>query len=76
MIRNGLSPLTTKKMENEIPLIEISQQLADAMTDCLLNQELLNTIPVECREVVIANWVNQLIEFNVIRTTEEKEISK
>ena len=75
MIRNGLSPLTTKKMENEIPLIEISQQLADAMTDCLLNQELLNTIPVECREVVIANWVNQLIEFNVIRTTEEKEIS-
>ena len=75
MIRNGLSPLTTKKMENEIPLIEISQQLADAMSDCLLNQELLNTIPVECREVVIANWVNQLIEFNVIRTTEEKEIS-
>ena len=76
MIRNGLSPLTTKKMENEIPLIEISQQLADAMSDCLLNQELLNTIPMECREIVIANWVNQLIEFNVIRTTEEKEISK
>ena len=76
MIRNGLSHLTTKKMENESSLIEMNQQLADAMSDCLLNQELLNTIPAECRDVVIANWVNQLIEFNVIRTTEEKEISK
>jgi hypothetical protein len=42
----------------------MTEQLAEVMTNNLLNQELLNTIPENCREQVIAHWVEQVIEFN------------
>ena len=38
--------------------------LIEAMTNCLLNQELLNTIPENCRQEVIAHWVELVMEYN------------